>query len=65
MKPRLAAFLSFLLNGIGQIYNGQVKKGSIFILISFVCTMGLVLGILLIYKGFLVCAHRAAAIFTM
>lgn len=26
-NPNLAAFLSFLFSGAGQIYNGEAKKG--------------------------------------
>ena len=31
-SPILAAILSFIVAGLGQIYNGQVLKGVIFIL---------------------------------
>lgn len=30
-NPALAAILSFLINGLGQIYNGETKKGLIII----------------------------------
>jgi TM2 domain-containing membrane protein YozV len=30
-NPLLAAILSLILSGLGQIYNGQVLKGAIFI----------------------------------
>lgn len=32
-NPGLAAVLSFLLTGLGQIYNGQIIKGVMFIII--------------------------------
>ncbi len=35
--PGFAAVLSFLLNGMGQIYNGQVAKGLVIILCSLGC----------------------------
>jgi TM2 domain-containing membrane protein YozV len=33
-NPILAAILSFIHAGIGQIYNGQVTKGVIFIVVQ-------------------------------
>jgi hypothetical protein len=53
MKAIVAAFLSFLLNGLGQIYNGQIKKAFIFIFVSFVFIIALVVGLLLVFKSFL------------
>jgi TM2 domain-containing membrane protein YozV len=34
-NPGLAAVLSFLIAGLGQIYNGQLAKGIIFIIVYF------------------------------
>lgn len=34
-NPGLAAVLSFLITGLGQIYNGQLAKGIIFIIVYF------------------------------
>lgn len=34
-NPGLAAVLSFLIAGLGQIYNGQFAKGIIFIIVYF------------------------------
>lgn len=56
MRPFVAAFLSFLLNGLGQIYNGQIKKAVIFIFISLVFIVSLVIGLLLVFKSFLLMA---------
>lgn len=44
-NPGIAAVLSFLFTGLGQIYNGQIGKGIAFIVVGFVC---LVLVIVLI-----------------
>jgi len=33
-NPGLAAVLSFVFNGLGQLYNGQITKGLTFIFIS-------------------------------
>ncbi len=33
-NPGVAAVLSFLFNGLGQIYNGQIAKGLVIMLIS-------------------------------
>jgi TM2 domain-containing membrane protein YozV len=35
-SPILAAILSLILSGLGQIYNGQVLKGVIFIVVQLV-----------------------------
>ena len=34
-KPFLAAFLSFILPGLGQVYNAQLKRGLVFYSIAF------------------------------
>ena len=33
-NPGLAAVLSFFITGLGQIYNGQIAKGVLFIIIQ-------------------------------
>ena len=33
-NPGVAAVLSFFITGLGQIYNGQIVKGVIFIIIQ-------------------------------
>lgn len=38
--PGVAAVLSFIFNGIGQIYNGQIFKG---LLIIFFSTIGMIM----------------------
>ncbi len=35
-SPLLAAVLSLILSGLGQIYNGQVTKGVIFIVVQII-----------------------------
>jgi len=34
--PGIAAVLSFLFTGLGQIYNGQLRKGLLFMVIGFI-----------------------------
>lgn len=46
--PGVAAVLSFLFNGLGQLYNGQIFKGLLIIFISAVSTLVLVIGGILI-----------------
>ena len=46
--PGLAAVLSFIFNGLGQLYNGQILKGLIIIFISAVLILFLILGSVLI-----------------
>jgi TM2 domain-containing membrane protein YozV len=41
-EPVLSALLSFLLSGLGQIYNGQVKKGLVFLVLDFLLAFGVV-----------------------
>ncbi|MES2864030.1 MAG: signal peptidase I [Bacteroidota bacterium] len=41
-NPILAFFLAFFFPGFGQVYNGQIKKGLLFFLISF--TLPILLG---------------------
>ena len=36
-NPGIAAVLSFLFVGLGQIYNGQIGKGALFIVLGIVC----------------------------
>ncbi len=35
-NPALAAILSFLINGLGQVYNGQIGKGILIFVIQIV-----------------------------
>jgi len=53
MKPHIAGFLSFLLNGLGQIYNGQSKKGIFFIIVSFIFLILFISSIVLIFEVFI------------
>jgi len=43
----IAAVLSFVFNGLGQLYNGQVFKGLLIIFISTVSMLVLVIGSIL------------------
>jgi TM2 domain-containing membrane protein YozV len=49
-NPGLAAVLSFFITGLGQIYNGQIAKGVLFIIIQ-------AINVLLMYVviGFITC----------
>lgn len=44
----LAAVLSFIFNGLGQLYNGQILKGLLIILLSAVSMLVLIIGSILI-----------------
>jgi len=46
--PGTAAVLSFLFNGLGQLYNGQIFKGLMIIFISVVSLMILIVGSIII-----------------
>jgi TM2 domain-containing membrane protein YozV len=47
-NPGAAAVLSFLFNGLGQLYNGQIKKGLLIIFISSLGMLVLIFGSILI-----------------
>ncbi len=46
--PGVAAILSFIFNGLGQIYNGQIKKGLFIVFISTLSMLILIAGAILI-----------------
>jgi TM2 domain-containing membrane protein YozV len=46
--PGTAAVLSFVFNGLGQLYNGQILKGIVMMLISAVGMLTLIVGAVLI-----------------
>lgn len=48
-NPRVAALLSFLFNGLGQIYNGEIKKGLTLIFFSGVSMLVLIIGAVFIF----------------
>ena len=46
--PGMAAVLSFIFNGLGQIYNGQIKKGLFVIFLSTLSIFIFIIGAILI-----------------
>lgn len=46
--PGLAAVLSFVFNGLGQLYNGQIIKGLVIIFISAVSMLIFIIGSILL-----------------
>lgn len=46
--PGIAAVLSFIFNGLGQLYNGQILKGLSIIFISALSMLFLIMGSMLI-----------------
>ncbi len=48
-NPRIAALLSFIFNGLGQIYNGEIKKGLTLIFLSGVSLLILIIGAIFIF----------------
>ncbi|MDD5156383.1 MAG: hypothetical protein PHF11_07900 [Candidatus Omnitrophica bacterium] len=47
-RPGLAAVLSFVFNGLGQIYNGQIIKGLVIIFFSTLSMLVLLTGAIFI-----------------
>ncbi len=43
-NPGVAAVLSFVFNGLGQIYNGQIAKGLVIMLISLIAMTVMLIG---------------------
>ena len=43
-NPGVSAVLSFLFNGLGQIYNGQIAKGLFLMALSTLFMIGVVMG---------------------
>ena len=43
--PRLAALLPLLYSGLGQIYNGQLTKGLVLIIISALALVAVIVGL--------------------
>jgi len=50
--PGLAAVLSFIFNGLGQIYNGEIFKGLLIIFFSIVAMLIFIFGSILIALWF-------------
>jgi TM2 domain-containing membrane protein YozV len=48
-NPGLVAVLSFIFNGLGQLYNGQIIKGLVIIALSSLSMVVLIIGGILIY----------------
>ncbi|MCX5702083.1 MAG: hypothetical protein NTW64_03780 [Candidatus Omnitrophica bacterium] len=46
--PGLAAVLSFVFNGLGQLYNGEIIKGLVIIFISAVSMLIFIIGSILL-----------------
>ncbi len=46
--PGTAAVLSFIFNGLGQIYNGQIKRGLFIIFVSTLSMFIFIIGAILI-----------------
>lgn len=53
INPGVAAVLSFLYNGLGQLYNGQIKKGLLIISLSSGGIISTLVGAILIGHYFL------------
>lgn len=47
-NPGMAAVLSFIFNGLGQLYNGQILKGLLIIFLSSLSMLVLIIGSILI-----------------
>lgn len=43
-NPGVAAVLSFIFNGLGQLYNGQIFKGLVIVFLSAVSMLILIMG---------------------
>jgi len=48
-NPRISALLSFVINGLGQIYNGDITKGLVLIFLSGFSMLIFILGAVFIF----------------
>jgi hypothetical protein len=48
VEPGLSAVLSFVFNGLGQIYNGQIFKGLVVVFLSAISMLVLIIGSIVI-----------------
>lgn len=48
-NPGISALLSFVVNGLGQIYNGEIKKGLTLISISAFSLIIFIIGAILLF----------------
>lgn len=51
--PGVAAVLSFIFNGLGQLYNGEIKKGLLIMTGTSVCLIVIILGAILAFHWLL------------
>ena len=60
-NPALAAVLSLICAGLGQVYNGEVGKGIAFFFVAIILglTIVLVIGIILVPIWWIYCAYDA------
>lgn len=60
-NPWLAAILSLLVAGLGQIYNGEIGKGIAFFVVAIVLglTLIIVIGFILVPIWWIYCAYDA------
>ena len=47
-RAGMAAVLSFIFSGLGQLYNGQIKKGLLIILVSCLSMLIFIIGAIII-----------------
>ncbi len=51
--PGVAAVLSFIFNGLGQLYNGEIKKGLVIMTVTSACLIVIIVGAILIFHWLL------------
>lgn len=52
-NPGVASVLSFIFNGLGQLYNGQIFKGLVIIFLSSLSMLIFILGSIIVVLWFL------------
>lgn len=60
-NPIIAAILSFIITGAGQVYNGDIKKGLKFFIIEIILILSIyfIIGIILAPIFWIYCAYEA------
>lgn len=58
--PGIAAVLSFIFNGLGQLYNGDINKGLVIMTASSICLILIIVGAILAFHWLLTKAFPVA-----
>lgn len=64
-QKKIAPLLSTLVNGLGQVYKGEINKGLGLMFLSFLCTIGSIFGFLCLVTGVVLTKVTAIILFVL